>query len=78
MVNQSILRCVVFCFEGTEKGLLSTENLYGTSRMLSQIDQATGVAYQSRADELADKCSQIWCNGGHAVAEVVGELCAVC
>ena len=78
VVDETVLGGVVFGLEGTEERLLSAQDLDGTRRMLRQAQQAAGVADQPRADELADKCCQVGRNGVHAVAEVFGELRAVC
>ena len=77
MVDETVLGCVVLRLERTEKGLLCTKNLDGTCWVLREVQQASCVADESRADEVADKCSQIGGDGVHAVTQVLSELRAV-
>lgn len=78
MVYEAIFWGIVLCFQSTEEGLLSPENLNGTGRMFCQTKQASSVADESCTHELSDKGSQVGRNGVHSVAKVFGQLCSVC
>lgn len=77
MVDKPVLGRVVLRLESTEQRLLSAEDLHRTGRVLREVEQATSMADQSRADKLSDERSQIRCDCAHTVAEVFCELSAV-
>ena len=74
VVDMSVLGRIVFCFQCTEQSLLCSEDLYGTGGVFRQAEQAACMADEPRANKLADQRCQVWCNGIHAVTQVLGEL----
>lgn len=77
MIDKTILGCIMFSFECTEQCFLGTKNLDCTRWMFREVQQATGVANQPRADELTNEGGEIRCDSIHAVAKVFGELSTV-
>lgn len=78
MIYETIFGRIMLGFESTKQGLLSTENLYRTSWMLCEVQQATSMADQSGANKFTNKSGKIRCNGIHTVSEIFGELGTVC
>ena len=77
MIDETILRRVVLGLQCTEQRLLSAEDLDGTCWVLREVQQASCVADESRADEVANERGQVGCDGVHAIPEVLRELRAV-
>ncbi len=77
LVDEPILGRVVLGLERPKQRLFRTENLDRARGLLGEVHEASRVRDQSRADELADKRSEVGRDRSHAVAEVLGELGAV-
>jgi len=77
VVDQTVLGRVVLGLERPEQRLLRSEDLHRRGRVLGEVHQATGVADESRTDELADQRRQVGRDGLHSVAQVVGQLRSV-
>lgn len=63
--------------ERAEQGLFGTENLDSRAGRLGEVHERTSVGDETGAYELANKRSQIRCEGLHAVGEVVAQVLAV-
>lgn len=77
MIYQPVFWCIVFRLEGTEEGLLRSEDLHSRSWVLGETHQASSMADEACTDELANEGGEVGCNGIHAIAEVFGELSAI-
>lgn len=77
VVDQTVLGSIVLSLEGTEKGLLGTQNLDGTGGALGQAGEGASVGNKTGTNEVTDKGSQVGCDGVHAGSEVAGKLGAV-
>ena len=77
VVDETILGGIVLGLQCAEKRLLGAENLDSTCGVLREVKQAAGVADQPRADEVANKSSEVWCDRVHTVPEVFGKLYAI-
>ena len=78
VVDETVLGRIVLGLQSTEEGLLGTEDLDGTCWVFREREQAACVADEPRADELADERGEVRRDRVHAVAQVFGELGAVC
>lgn len=74
MVDETIFRCIMFCFKCPEKCLFRSQNLHRTSRVFCQANQASSMANQPGTNQLSNESRQIWSNGVHTVTEVFCEL----
>ena len=63
--------------EGSEESLFGTENLDSGSGVLGEVHQTSGVTDESCSDQLANKSSEIGCDGLHPISEVLGKLSSV-
>lgn len=70
MIDQPVFGRVVFRFEGAEKSLLGTKNLYRTGWMFCQTEQTPRMTDESGPDELSYEGSQIRCDSIHSVTKV--------
>lgn len=77
VVDETILGSGVLGLEGTEKGLLGTENLDGRTGVLGKVHDGTSVGNETSTDKSADELGHVGSNGAHAVLEVVRKLLAV-
>lgn len=57
IIDKSIFGGVFLGLEGSEKGLLSSEDLDGRGRLLGQVDETSGVGDQFSGNELTDESS---------------------
>lgn len=63
--------------EGTEQGLLGTENLDGGTGRLGEVHEGTSVGDEAGTDELANEGSQVGCESLHTRRKVGAEVLAV-
>lgn len=77
VVDQTVLGSRVLGLEGTEQGLLGTEDLDGGTGALGQVHERTGVGNQAGTDQRTDNSSHVGGNGLHAGVQVAGQLGAV-
>ena len=66
----TVLGCVVLGLQGTEEGLLSTENLDSRTRRLGEVHKGSSMGNEARTNELANKSCQVRSEGLHAVGQV--------
>lgn len=63
--------------QGTEEGLLSTENLDGRTRRLGEVHERSGVGDEARTNKLANKSCQVRSEGLHTVGQVAAKVLTV-
>ena len=68
----------MLCLQSTEQSFLSSEDLDSAGRVFGETEKTSSVADEAGADQLSNKCGQIWGYGSHTVAEVLSELRAIC
>ena len=77
VVDESVLGSVVLGSEGSEEGLLGSEDLDGGGGLLGQVDEGTGVGDKSGSNEFADHDGEIGGDGHHSGLEVLGQRLSV-
>lgn len=77
VVQKTVLGGVTLGLQGSEKGLLSTENLDRRSGVLGQVGQATGVGDQTSTNDLTNKGSKVGGDHAHLGNQVLVERLAV-
>jgi hypothetical protein len=64
-------------FEGTEQGLLGSEDLYCAGRILGKIGQRARLGNKPRSYGVTDKSGKVGSNGVHPLREIVAELSSI-
>lgn len=71
--DETVLGRLAFGLEGSEEGLLSTQDLDGRGGVLRKVGQAAGVCNKLRAHNFTDERLQVGGYSVHSVFEVLGE-----
>jgi len=77
VVDDTELGGVALGLEGSEEGLLGTENLDSRGGVLCEVGQGTGLGDETGTDGLADESSQVGSDNAHLGDEVVADRLAV-
>lgn len=77
VVDETVLGGGVLGLEGTEEGLLGSEDLNGGSWVLGEVDQAAGVGDEAGTNKLTNEDGEVGGDGVHAVLKVLKELLTV-
>lgn len=77
MVDETVLGGVALALEGTEQGLLGTEDLQSGGRVLGEVGQGSGVRDQAGGDRSANQGLEVGGDVGHLLLEVQRSRLAV-
>lgn len=77
MVDETVLGGSVLGLEGTEEGLLGSEDLDGGGWVLGEVDQAAGMGDETGSNKLTNEDGEVGGDGVHAVLQVLKELLTV-
>lgn len=77
VINKTVLGCIVFCLQRTEKSFLCSQNLDSRCGEFSKVHQTSSMCNKSSSDKLSYHNCGIWCDSLHTVLQIIIQLFTV-